>query len=172
MTNETDILQPLSHLNAVLKQATFSSIPKFRSEISIKKIRNRPWTKQIYDAVRLCRLRWWEWKKSGSPSDPNAETILNMKLAKKSLRKEQRREAARRRTEKAEEIMNSKNDTKMFYKLINNQRKTMNPQLQSLVVNGKECATSEEIRNGWAEHFQILATPQENPNFDEEYKRW
>lgn len=170
LTNETDILQPLSHLNTVLKQATFSSIPKFQSEISIKKIRNRPWTKQIHDAVRLCRLRWWEWKKSGSPSDPNAETTLNTKLAKKSLRKEQRREAARRRTEKAEEIMNSNNDTKMFYKLINNQRKTMNPQLQSLVVNGKECATPEEIRNGWAEHFQILATPQENPNFDEEYK--
>ena len=67
--------------------------------------------------------------------------------------------------------MNTRNDTRMLYKLINNQRKTMNPQLQSLLVNGKECDTPEEIRNGWAEHFQILATPQENPRFDEEYKQ-
>ena len=163
--------QPLSHLNAVLKQVTLNSIPKLRTEISIKEIRNRPWIKQIHDAVRLCRLRWWEWKKSGSPTDPNEETVLNMKSAKRSLRKEQRREAAKRRTEKAEEIMNARNDTRMFYKLINNQRKTMNPQLQSLVVNGKECDTPAEIRNGWGEHLQTLATPQENPRFDEEYKQ-
>ena len=91
LTNEMDILQPLNHLNAVLKQATFNSIPKFRTEISIKEIRNRPWTKQIHDTVRLCHLRWWEWKKSGSPTDLNEETVLNMKSAKRSLRKEQRR---------------------------------------------------------------------------------
>ena len=39
------------------------------------------------------------------------------------------------------------------------------------VMDGKECDTPEEIRNGWAEHFQTLATPQENPRFDEEYKQ-
>ncbi|MEW8542501.1 MAG: hypothetical protein AB2693_03120, partial [Candidatus Thiodiazotropha sp.] len=34
-----DVLQPLSHLNAVLRQATLRSIPKYRSEITVREIR-------------------------------------------------------------------------------------------------------------------------------------
>ena len=41
-TSETDILQPLSHLNAVLNQATLDSIPRHRSEIKTRKLRQRP----------------------------------------------------------------------------------------------------------------------------------
>ena len=77
-----------------------------------------------------------------------------MRLAKKALRKEQRQEATKRRREKVEEIMNSQNDPKMVYQLVNNQRKTANKQLHTLIVEDKECETPDEIRDGWAEHFQ------------------
>ena len=44
----------------------------------------------------------------------------------------------------------------------------MNSKLQSLVVDGKECDTSGEIRRrGWAEYFQKQATPRNNPKFEE-----
>ena len=36
-------------------------------------------------------------------------------------------------------------------------------------MNGTERETSEEIRRGWVEHFQKLATPLENPSFDKQY---
>ena len=98
-------------------------------------------------------------------------TKLRFNVRKVSKRKEQRQEAAKRRREKVEEIMNSQNDTKMFYKLISNQRKAANKQLHTLVVDEKEYQTPEEIREGWAEHFQKLATPLDNPNFDQEYKQ-
>ena len=64
-----DILEPLSHLNAVLKQATFDSIPKFKPELTVKEIKNRPWSKKIHGAVMACHLAWWEWRKAGKPTD-------------------------------------------------------------------------------------------------------
>ena len=57
------------------------------------------------------------------------------------------------------EIMRANNDQKTFYKLIQNQRKSSNPQLQTLIVNNKECETQEQIREGWADYFQRFASP-------------
>ena len=36
LNGSMDILEPLSHLNAVLKQATFDSIPRFKPELTIQ----------------------------------------------------------------------------------------------------------------------------------------
>ena len=137
---------------------------------SSQRLQNRPWSEKISAAVKHCRLVLWEWKKSGSSTNQNDDTVKNMRLAKKSLKREQRQEAAKRGREKAEEIMKSQNDSKMFYKLVQNQRKAANKQLNTLVVDDKICQSPEEIRDGWAKHFQKLATPQENPNFDNDYK--
>ena len=56
-----DILEPLSHLNAVLKKDTYDSIPKFSAERIVKEIRSRPWSARIQEAVKACHLAWWEW---------------------------------------------------------------------------------------------------------------
>ncbi|MEW8546334.1 MAG: reverse transcriptase family protein, partial [Candidatus Thiodiazotropha sp.] len=171
VTSEVDILQPLSHLNAVLKQATACSIPKFKTEVSVRQLQSRPWSDKIHDAIKESRLAWWEWRQSGSPTDPMHESVIRRKTARKTLRKEQRQEAVKRRRDKVEEIMKSRNEPKTFYKLIKNQRKSANTQLHTLVVDGEECETQEQIREGWAAHFQQLATPLENPRFDQDYKR-
>ena len=67
--------------------------------------------------------------------------------------------------------MNSKNEPKTFYKLVNRQRKTSITHLSTWTVDGKEYETQDEIREGWAEHFQKLATPSENSKFDQHYKQ-
>ena len=115
LNSEVDILQPLGHLNAVLKLGTSAIIPKFKSEITIRQLRNRSWSKRIYDAAKKCQLEWWNWRQSGSLSDPADVTEKCMKSAKKkkkkkALRKEQRLESVKLRKQKVEEIMNSKND--------------------------------------------------------------
>ena len=38
------------------------------------------------------------------------------------------------------------------------------------MVDGQICETDEEIREGWANHFQKLATPLQSDMFDEGYK--
>ena len=89
---------------------------------------------------------------------------------KQGLRKVQRLESANQRNARVEEIMSADGSSKTFFKLINRQRKSSNAQLQSLVEDGKTCETDEEIRDGWATHFQKLATPLEIEKFDKEYK--
>ena len=95
-----------------------------------------------------------------------------MKEAKKCLGSEQRREAAKRRDEKVESIMNAENDSKTFFRLVKSQRKSSSNQTDSITVDGESCETSQEICQGWATHFQKLALPLQKENFDEEYKEF
>ena len=67
--------------------------------------------------------------------------------------------------------MNAGNDSRVFYRLIGEQRKGSNPLLQTLVVNDTELESPDEIHRGWAEHFQEQATPLSNPKFDKQYKQ-
>ena len=169
LTEEIDILQPLAHLNAVLKQATRDSIPNHKTSLKIKG-RRRCWTQKMKDAMKNSRLMWWEWRKAGEPEDLRDPTRQRMLEARVTLRKVQRLEAAIHRNDRVEDIMTSDNSSKTFFRLINRQRKSSNAQLQTLIVDGKACETDDEIRAGWATHFQRLAAPMENDRFDSEYK--
>ena len=169
LTEEIDILQPLAHLNAVLKQATRDSIPNHKTSLKIKG-RRRCWTQKMKDAMKNSRLMWWEWRKAGEPEDLRDPTRQRMLEARVTLRKVQRLEAAIHRNDRVEDIMTSDNSSKTFFRLINRQRKSSNAQLQTLIIDGKACETDDEIRAGWATHFQRLAAPMENDRFDSEYK--
>ena len=76
------------------------------------------------------------------------------RVTKRKPRNEQRQEAAKSRRDKVGEIMNAGNDSRVFYRLIGEQRKGSNTLLQTLVVNGTKLESPDEIRKGWAEHFQ------------------
>ena len=169
-STEMDILYPLGHLSAVLKTAAEQSIQNHKPEITVKKKKPRPWSREIQEAVKKSRLAWWEWKKDGSPSDLLTASVQRMRDAKKGLRREQRREAARRRDAKIEAIMSAGNDSKAFFGLIKSQRKTVSAQTECLKVNDTMCQTPEEVCQGWATHFQNLALPLQKESFDSEYK--
>ena len=66
--------------------------------------------------------------------------------------------------------MNTENDSKTFLKLTKDQRKSSNKQTEALIVENSICETDQEICDGLATHFQKLATPLQNENFDSEYK--
>ena len=86
-SSDLDILYPIGHLNAVLKLATEDSIPNFKPEVRLKLQRYRPWLEKIHEAVKYCRLTWWEWKKadaSGNPTDPD---FIKMRKANKNIKK-------------------------------------------------------------------------------------
>ena len=169
-SEELDILYPLSYLNAVLKLATEQSIPNHKPSTKFKNKRHRPWTEQIHNAVKKCGLEWWEWRKAGSQRDLDNDHYSRMKEAKRCLRSEQRREAAKRRDEKIETIMNAENDSKTFFRLVKSQRKSSFNQTDSITVDGESFETTQEVCQGWVTHFQILALPQQKENFDKEYK--
>ena len=112
----------------------------------------------MQDAMKNSQLMWWEWRKAGEPEDVGHPARKRMIEAKQTLRKVQRLESAKQRNTRVEEIMSSDGSSKTFFKLINRQRKSTNAQLQSLVVDSITCEIDEEIRDGWATHFQKLAS--------------
>ena len=119
-----NILRPLKHLTAVLKQAILSSISKFKPEVTVRQLQSRPWLDRIHSEIKESRLAWWHWRRSGSPTDPTHYTVIRRRTTRKTLRKEQRQEAATRRRDTVEEITRTRNEQKTFFKLIQNQRKS------------------------------------------------
>ncbi|CAC5418298.1 unnamed protein product [Mytilus coruscus] len=92
-----------------------------------------------------------------------------MTAAKRILRKAQRQAYASQRESTAGKIMKASNaDTKLFYKLINMQRKTPLTNTKILKLNEKTAEEGPSIMNIWQEHFQQLATPTLEENFDTE----
>ena len=64
----------------------------------------------------------------------------------------------------------AQNNTKLFHKLINHQRKTPNTDCHELIENGILHSNIDDVLDLWTKHFTKLATPQENPEFDETTK--
>ena len=54
-----------------------------------------------------------------------------------------------------------KEDQQLFYKLVNKQRSVQQHTTNSIIIEGDELATPEEVLEGWKIHFQKLATPQQ-----------
>ena len=68
------------------------------------------------------------------------------------------------------EIMTAKDtDVKLFHRLIKRQRTIPNTVTQVLIYNGETLSCADDIADGFASHFQSLATPSNNENFDKEY---
>ncbi|CAC5362704.1 unnamed protein product [Mytilus coruscus] len=92
-----------------------------------------------------------------------------MTAAKRILRKAQRQAYASQRESTAEKILKASNtDTKLFYKLINMQRKTPLSNTKILTLNNKTAEDGPGIMDIWQEHFQQLASPTLEQNFDTE----
>ena len=72
--------------------------------------------------------------------------------------------------DKIEQIMNSKSDSKMFAELVNRQRKNNNCHVQSIMINDIIYDTPEEMCDGWAMHFEMLATPLDRPSFNSQHQ--
>ena len=102
LTEEIDILQPLAHLNAVLKQATRDSIPNHKTSLKIKG-RRRCWTQKMKDAMKNSRLMLMgvaQSRGTRGPERPNSAANVRSKSD------------ARRFSEKsAEEIYSLQNTT-------------------------------------------------------------
>ncbi|KAH3813278.1 hypothetical protein DPMN_141731 [Dreissena polymorpha] len=64
--------------------------------------------------------------------------------------------------------MNATDDT-TFYKLVRQQRSTSRPLTSCLLHEGKKLTSPEEISDGWAKHFETLATPINDQRYDNSY---
>lgn len=94
-----------------------------------------------------------------------------MRDINKCLRSEQMKLEAQKRNNRMTEIikLNETND-KEFYSLVNNQRQQNSLITSKLKYNYKITECDEAIVATWAEYFEDLAAPVNQPSFDEMYK--
>ena len=113
---------------------------------------------------------YYEWKQAGKSKDPYDDNYTNMKNSKKELRKAQRQLTNSIRMKNYNEIMEaSPYDQKVFYKLVNKQRKHKVEAPDEMLIEGK-FVQGDELREGLATYFEQLATPEGRPEFDTQYK--
>ncbi|WAR06081.1 POLR-like protein [Mya arenaria] len=144
---------------------TFSRKPR-----SMKaKPKLRVWNHDIANSLNALRWSYKEWKDAGKPTENGNLSHTTMKVKKKEFRSKCRIEHARRKDYEREKIMDTKiNDKKLFYKLVNSQKRKHNV-LEKLNVNGKELESQENIISGFHEHFSALADLTNSDEYDSDY---
>jgi hypothetical protein len=169
---EFESLWAITHLNDILLRASDEACgPKPRQH---KKSKGgiRPWNPRISSAIAASKKAHREWKRAGSPKNPNHPTVLQRKLAKKAIRKEINAANWKKTNSLQQEIDTaSSGDVKLFHKLIRKQRQTTTSRITELCVNEAILTTPEEICEGFGTHFAGLAEPQDRPAFNSEYKQ-
>jgi hypothetical protein len=126
----------------------------------------------LSEAVAKSKRTFYLWKKAGSLQSSSNIYKIKRTEARKELRSIQRQQTAEKRTKLHEEIMESSDrDTKLFFKLIKNQRASSTADTQIFRVEQNEFTTPAEINETFRNHFANLAEPKQNLRFNEEHDR-
>ncbi|CAC5361255.1 unnamed protein product [Mytilus coruscus] len=165
------IEQDIRNLEKLLHKAGEAVITKYRRKIKIKSKGNRKGHMERTNRKGINTIKnvYKVWRQNGAHQERSNELKIKMTAAKIILRTAQRQAYASQRESTAEKIMKASNaDTKLFYNLINMQRKPPLSNTKILTLNDKTAEDGPGIMNIWQEHFQQLATPTLEQNFDTE----
>ncbi|CAG2241415.1 DNCL2 [Mytilus edulis] len=139
---------------------------------SRKRVKNiRCWTPIMTEILNRSKYHYWMWRQEGT-SDKLSIHYRQMRVLKEKLRAEKRKIESAKRQSKFTDIMSlSDRNDKNFYTLINNQRNLRSSVVTSILkYDNKIINTEEEILDTWASYYEKLATPVDNPDFDDTYK--
>ena len=147
-----------SNLCALLREAADSCMGPNLPTHAKKK---RQFPKVIKEACKISKEKFWKWKEAGKPKMHDNLQYLDMRIAKKQLRRLQRQHEATSRTMRYEKLMEAhEGDQSTFYKLIAEQRQDACTTTSYLLLDNERLTTTEQIREGWAKYFKDLGTPE------------
>ena len=122
-----------------------------RSEGDLKNSdkKKRLWSSDLQRASADSKRAHFQWKQAGKPA-PEHPLSLQRKVLKKQLRTLQRQQQSEYRSSIFNNIMEANtSNRKLFYSLVNRQRKDGRSSLGRLVVDDVQLTTDEAIREGW-----------------------
>ncbi|MEW8548319.1 MAG: endonuclease/exonuclease/phosphatase family protein, partial [Candidatus Thiodiazotropha sp.] len=132
--------------------------------------KKRLWSRELHMAAVTSKDVHFQWKNAGQPG-PEHPLSIQRKAVKRQLRTAQRQQQAEYRAETYRNIMEADSSNKrLFFSLINRQRKEGRQSLSQLFVDDRHLTTEETIREGWATYFEKLATPKDDPLYDQGFK--
>ncbi|MES9879590.1 MAG: reverse transcriptase family protein [Sedimenticola sp.] len=154
----------------ILHSAASQSIPDYHRDRTNKSKGKGTWSPDIQSAAMAARRAHREWKDSGSPQSREHPANQTRRESKRKLRRLQRQTHARKQLCLQREIMDASDfDQKLFYRLVNKQRSSAATYTDTLEVDGVSLTTPEDVIEGWKVHFERLATPSSDNNFNEQH---
>jgi hypothetical protein len=170
ITSNKGLLSHVEKLITSLRVASDSCTHRDRKPKKSKK-GLKIWTPAIARAVADSKEAHKTWKCAGSPIDPQHETVQNRKKMKATLRSSIRCHARNLQISNCNKIAAAKtDDTKLFFKLINQQRRGNREVTNDIEYNGQSFSTPEQIAEAFGNYFQTLAQPTVNSEFSQLYK--
>ena len=127
----------------------------------------QPVSARCVEVLKDSKAAFHEWKNAGRPKFPDPPYNKKQE-GKKRVQCTMCQERAQKRHNFYNDIMTNASD-QIFHKLINSQRNSKTNGSLALLVNGEMIYDPEEQTEAWACHFESLAQPTDNPNF--EYKK-
>ena len=158
-TSKGDVEEDITKLEKCMHSAARQAIDKYRIKKTVRTKGRGMWSKDIAEASNKSKQAHKTWIMNGAPKDSNNEYKRKMVAAKKILRKAQRQAYAIRRDNLAAKIMKARTgDTKLFHRLVNQQRGKKPTNTKILKVENKTAETKEGMLNIWKCHFEALST--------------
>ena len=158
-------------LNKILYKASTAATPVPKAGRNRRKNKLPIWNEDIAMVVERSKQAHKLWREASSPHSLNDPLVKGRKEARSLMRKAIQQQVYADKQDKYQEIMEAnERDTKTFYRLVNKQRRVKNTATEILYFDGKTCSTVDDVANVFSEHFERLATPSNNPDFDPTYK--
>ncbi len=145
-------------LQCALDTAAICAVPYRTVRVGKPKHSRVRWTPELKEAVAWSKIKMFEWKVAGEPKDDH-HTRIAKRRATKMVRSVSRQQEAQDRRQKLQQISEaSVADQALFHRLVHKQRET-DSSATAIVVNGTLTTEDETIREGWADYYDTLSTP-------------
>jgi hypothetical protein len=156
----------IERVQDILTSAATSSCPP-RKTCPVN--RNRLWNAEIERTAKISKSKFYEWKQAGRPPEKTHPQRIELLEAKRDLRRAQRQTEADGRNRNHVILMEaSEHDHGLFYKLVRKQRSD-NSRVPEEILFGNTKVREPKLADAWAEYFCKLATPADDPAFDNEF---
>jgi endonuclease/exonuclease/phosphatase family metal-dependent hydrolase len=151
------------NLISILRGAEKGTVPRPSQLVTPRKPHSPEWV-AIHQELKEVHRAWCvEGKTEG-------HTLENLKHLKWGLRQCERHSAAARRDGLYRDIESaSMGDCRLFYRLVNKQRRTAVGPTTTTLVYKEHTYKDHDILGGWSSYFGDLAKPEANPDFDSEF---
>ena len=139
-----------------------------------KPVRKHYWNPTLTSLNREVKTCWRKWLYEGKPRDNNNQFFKDYKKAKYNFRKAQRQAIHEDevndfvKLERQHDIERSK-----FYNRISKLKKPKRVNNgEVLEIDGNRVSNNSEVLDVWRQHYCNLYTPKDNPNFDNDFKKF
>ena len=162
--SELQIDEIVQETSDILYQSAMNYVPQKKTRKNKGKL--EIWNKTISIAYMNMKNANIQWYIAGKPRG-NHPSISIRKEYKRKFKSTYRVELARKENSIKEKIMNSRTkDSKTFFMLINKQRKSFRGCINDLHVDNKVISDEENILKAFQTHFEQLASPSHDDNFN------